>query len=311
MPQKTKINFPNKIIVENTDLLEKPNGRKYCGLAYKDNGLIKIDPTQSPKEYLDTLIHESLHILFTDWSEEEVYDLAVFFSNFLWENGYRKIHSQLDSAAALGMSPKGHSSTQKNIRKMKIPPPIKSNDYSKIKEEYQKMFSDVTIKDKDSVSKVVDKIIKNKENYQKIDIAPWYWIGCIHHREASLNFKTHLHNGDPLTARTVNVPAGRPKGQPTTIGGYAWDVSARDALFIKSIDKWFDWSISGMLFQAERYNGWGYRLYKNNNSPYLWSGTQFWVSGKYVSDGKYDINASRDQIGVAAILSEMKSRQIF
>jgi len=39
------------------------------------------------------------------------------------------------------------------------------------------------------------------------------------------SFKLHLHNGDPLTARTVNVPKGRPKtGQPP----FAWGISAKD-----------------------------------------------------------------------------------
>ena len=44
---------------------------------------------------------------------------------------------------------------------------------------------------------------------------PWYVVGVIHALESSLNFGRHLHHGDPLTARTVQVPAGRPKtGKP-------------------------------------------------------------------------------------------------
>jgi lysozyme family protein len=99
--------------------------------------------------------------------------------------------------------------------------------------------------------------------------------------------------------------------EPTTLGGYAWEVSAKDALRLKQLDKWTDWSIEGLLYQAERYNGFGYRLYKSNNSPYLWSGTNNWKAGKYLQDGKYSATATKDQLGVAALLFEMKSRNIF
>lgn len=311
MQKSPKINFPNKVVVEEVNLLSPEKGKGYFGLSYKDEAIIKIDPCQTPKEYFDTLIHECLHILFKQWKEQDIYNLAVFISQFLWDNGYRKVYLNTEISPAFGVTPKGQKSEFKKIRKMKIPPPIKSNDYITIKPEYENMFSSALITRQDETSRAVDKIIKNREKYEKVGIAPWYWIGCIHHREASFNFKTHLHNGDPLKRRTVNVPSGRPKSEPTLIDGYAWDISAKDALLLKKLDKWLDWSIPGMLFQAERYNGWGYRMYNNNNSPYIWSGTQFWVSGKYVSDGKYDPNASRDQIGVAALLKEMLNRKIF
>ena len=173
------------------------------------------------------------------------------------------------------------------------------------------MFSNMKISDVDLVKDTVDKIIKNKELYEKVGIAPWYWIGCIHYREATLNFKTHLHNGDSLKKRTVNEPSGRPLSEPTTLGGYAWDISAKDALKLKKLDKWTDWSIEGALYQAERYNGFGYRLYRSNNSPYLWSGTNNWKSGKYLGDGKYSSTATKDQLGIAPLLFEMRSRNIF
>src|SRR6266446_9894498 len=39
---------------------------------------------------------------------------------------------------------------------------------------------------------------------------PAKFIGVMHHLEASGSFLRHLHNGDLLTGRTVNAPAGRP-----------------------------------------------------------------------------------------------------
>lgn len=305
-----KINYPNKISVIDKSLLDTDSKKKYFGLAYRDEARIEIDPYQRPSEYLDSLIHESMHILFPDMKEEEVYKLGLFLSGFLWENGYRKIYQE-NKYTNFDADPKGTIPSSKGTNKMSVTPPIISSEYSKLKQEYIFMFSNMKISDVDSVKDTVDKIIKNKELYEKVGIAPWYWIGCIHYRESTLNFKTHLHNGDSLKKRTVNEPSGRPLSEPTTLGGYAWDISAKDALQLKKLDKWTDWSIEGALYQAERYNGFGYRLYKSNNSPYIWSGTNNWKSGKYLQDGKYSSTATKDQLGIAPLLFEMRSRNIF
>jgi hypothetical protein len=73
-------------------IIEKKLGReKALGLAYQGEGLIEIDPRQSNKAYLDTLIHEGLHILFPDWSEYKVKKSANKMSEILWKSGYRKV----------------------------------------------------------------------------------------------------------------------------------------------------------------------------------------------------------------------------
>ena len=73
--------------------------------------------------------------------------------------------------------------------------------------------------------------------------APWHVVGIIHALEASLDFGRHLHNGDPLTARTVRVPKGRPlTGTPP----FAWEDSAVDALTLAGLAglaAWTDWKI--------------------------------------------------------------------
>ncbi len=138
---------------------------------------------------------------------------------------------------------------------------------------------------------------------------PWYFIAALHNMESSLNFNRHLHNGDPLTKRTTHVPAGRPigLGDPP----YLFEDSAVDALRMKGLHKWGDWSIGGMLYQMERYNGWGYYKYHSEvNSPYLWSGTNLYTAGKYVSDGKFDINAVSKQIGCVALLKHLEKRKL-
>jgi hypothetical protein len=124
--------------------------------------------------------------------------------------------------------------------------------------------------------------------------------------ESSQNFKKHLHNGDPLTARTVQVPAGRPKtGNPP----FTWEESATDSLLLKKLNTWTDWTIPGTLYKLEEYNGWGYRRFHANVlSPYLWSFTNQYKSGKYVQDGKWSATAVSQQCGAAALLRRMAEK---
>jgi hypothetical protein len=126
--------------------------------------------------------------------------------------------------------------------------------------------------------------------------------------EASLNFNKHLHNGDPLTNRTVQVPAGRPKkGNPP----FAWEDSASDALSLKGLNSQTDWSLAGTLYQIERFNGWGYRLYHQHVlSPYLWGFSTHYKSGKYIADGTWSDTAVSLQCGAAVLLRRMAEKEI-
>lgn len=125
-------------------------------------------------------------------------------------------------------------------------------------------------------------------------------VGILHSLECGLDFTRHLHNGDPLSARTVRVPAGRPvSGQPP----FSWEASAADALRLKKLHQWTDWSVPGIAYVLERYNGFGYRLYHPGTpSPYLWSFTTAYVSGKYASDGNWSDALASRQCGGMALL---------
>ena len=52
--------------------------------------IIEIDPRQCPKDYLDTLIHESLHEILPRKSEKFILRAASSIANLLWRMGYRK-----------------------------------------------------------------------------------------------------------------------------------------------------------------------------------------------------------------------------
>jgi lysozyme family protein len=156
-----------------------------------------------------------------------------------------------------------------------------------------------------SAKMIAQKIIANRQAYAAVEAAtgvPWFMIGPIHNRESDMDFKTHLHNGDPLTARTYHVPAGRPKnGKPP----FQWFASAIDALTMAPhlLQNVKVWSCERILYETEKYNGWGYL--KRGNSPYLWSWTSEYHGGKYVADGVYSSTAWDSQAGCVALLKEL------
>jgi lysozyme family protein len=157
-----------------------------------------------------------------------------------------------------------------------------------------------------AVDQVVQRITANRARYQKVGKAlgvPWYVIGIIHSLEASGDFTRHLHNGDPLTARTTHVPAGRP---PTGKPPFTWEQSAIDALRLRGLDRWKDWSVPGTLYELEGYNGFGYRDHHPScPSPYLWSFSNHYTRGKYVADGRFSPSAVSQQCGAAVLLKRL------
>jgi lysozyme family protein len=147
-------------------------------------------------------------------------------------------------------------------------------------------------------------ILTHKEIYQDVERAtkvPWLVVAAIHYRESSQDFTKHLHNGDPLSAKTVHVPAGRPAGEPP----YTWAYSACDAL--AGMWRPTAWVTSTALEFCERYNGLGYQKL-NVNSPYVWCWTTAYLSGLFVADGKYDPKSVNKAAGCAAIFKALALR---
>ena len=175
--------------------------------------------------------------------------------------------------------------------------------------EYGRLFASCSVRPQRrvAVDGIVDRIVASKARYTKAGKAagvPWYVVGVIHLLESGGDFSRHLHNGDPLTARTVRVPSGRPaSGSPP----FTLEASAADALKLQRLDRWQDWSVPGALYVLERYNGFGYRG-RGINSPYLWSFSNHYAKGKYVADGRYSPTAVSEQCGAAVALLRMAER---
>jgi lysozyme family protein len=187
-----------------------------------------------------------------------------------------------------------------------LPKPIDSTDFGQLRQEYQAFYDASTLRSefKGDTAFYLSRLTKFRSRYEAVGQSfrmPWQFIGIIHALESSFNFGTHLHNGDPLTARTMHVPAGRPaSGSPP----FSWEDSARDALKFEGFDKETDWSVPRMLFLWEKYNGMGYRPF-GVPSPYLWSFSSIYTSGKYVADGRFDATVVSKQCGAAVMLKAL------
>jgi lysozyme family protein len=182
--------------------------------------------------------------------------------------------------------------------------------FESLKDEYAQLWESAVprVDWAKAIDVTAKQVLANRGRYEyvaaKVGNVPWYIVAAIHILEGSGNFETHLHCGDPLTARTVHVPKGHPRtGKPP----FTWEFSACDALRLKNIQLTPGWSKERICYTLEPYNGWGYRWYHPRVlTPYLWSGTSHYVKGKYASDGKWDGSLVSKQVGAVALLKRLQ-----
>jgi len=182
-------------------------------------------------------------------------------------------------------------------------------NFPDVKDEYTGLWAEMAIRREKlpEIDGIVRRIVQHKDRYQAVERltnVPWYVIAVLHSLEASGRFDRHLHNGDPLTARTVQVPAGRPRsGTPP----FTWEQSAVDALDYDGLSHVTDWSIEHMAYLFEGFNGWGYRRFHPHvKSPYLWSYSNHYTKGKYVADGRWSETAVSRQSGTMVLLKRLE-----
>ena len=178
--------------------------------------------------------------------------------------------------------------------------------FENLKAEYVRLFGTCTVRPEyaGQVAWHVGKLAAGRTAYERVGHrvqVPWYFVGVAHGLEASFRFTGHLHNGDPLTDRTVQVPAGRP---PAWNPPNDWDSSAVDALTFEGFAGKRDWSLARTLYRWEAYNGFGTRAH-GIHTPYLWSFSRHYDRGKYRSDGKWDPKLVSRQCGAAVMLKAL------
>lgn len=190
-----------------------------------------------------------------------------------------------------------------------VAPPRKSTAFTDLSDEYLSYFETCTVRPERQlrVDARLQKLRAGAAIYKEVGDAlggiPWFFIGIIHSLESNFDFSTHLHNGDPLSGRTVHVPEGRPQaGKPP----FSWGASAKDALRMKGLDQQADWSIARMLYRWEAYNGFGYRPH-GIPSAYLWSFSNHYTKGRFVSDHAFDPDSISQQCGAAVMLKALQA----
>ena len=149
----------------------------------------------------------------------------------------------------------------------------------------------------------VARMVRNKDRYERIshyfgNPIRWFHIALLHEMECTQNFNCYLGNGQPYKKKTTIVPKGR--------GAFnSFEAGAIDAIKYDKLNLIQDWSIGNTLYILEGFNGYGYELYKGINSPYLWSGSNHYTSGKYLADSVYSNTAVSQQIGIALLYKRL------
>lgn len=174
--------------------------------------------------------------------------------------------------------------------------------------EYRDKLSQMAVRSpkwQAAIDKAAHHIIANRARYERAGApvgVPWYWIGANHWREAGGSFLGILHNGERIIGKGVKT-----RLRPTGRGPFStWEEAAADALAIRNLAQVETWTPERECFEAEGYNGWGYRS-NGLVSAYLWSGTNHYARGKYVSDGRLDRSFVDQQVGVIPVIQRVKS----
>lgn len=73
-------------------ILERKLGRqRAAGQHMFGTRVIEIDPRQSSRERMDTVVHEALHYAREDMDEDEVVRVSRIISGALWKDRYRRV----------------------------------------------------------------------------------------------------------------------------------------------------------------------------------------------------------------------------
>lgn len=169
-----------------------------------------------------------------------------------------------------------------------------------LRKEYSTLFSSMEIREEWQylIDRICNNILQNRSRYEnsvKGTSIPWQIVAITHQMECNADFNRQIFNGQRIDSVTTIVPKG--------LGPWgSWEESTRDALEYHKWTQIEEWNIEQILYRLEEWNGWGYRLYSGIFTPYLWSGTQHYISGKYIRDGRYDKNAVSKQLGAAVTL---------
>jgi hypothetical protein len=131
-----------------------------------------------------------------------------------------------------------------------LPAFVKGSKLSELADDYTACWSACVVDEARvaAVNRSVDRLLQGEARYKAVgkrcNGVPWQLIGIMHGLECGYDFGKHLHNGDPLSAPTRRVPAGRPPGWNGTGPGKTAQRTQSDGRgSTKSRNgRWFAWS---------------------------------------------------------------------
>lgn len=130
---------------------------------------------------------------------------------------------------------------------------------------------------------------------------PWWFIPLVHERECIggvNNWSCNIAQGKPFNVRSSIVPYNGPF---PSFQAAAIAALVHEAPFAANNT---NWSGGGTMTIAEHYNGLKYAE-AGRPSPYIWAGTDQYVSGKVMRDHGPIENVVDQQLGVAISLREL------
>ncbi len=162
------------------------------------------------------------------------------------------------------------------------------------------------------------RLVEAKPNYEAVEkrlvslgyYVPWWFVAICSEREygGPPHWNRQLAQGDPLDRVSWHEPAGRGpfKYHDAVSMTDAWQRGCLDALIdcAPHAAKWGDWSPGGTATIFEEYNGLGYAN-MGVPSAYVWSGSDQYITGKYVADHDYRAGVKDVQEGCMPILARM------
>jgi len=72
-------------------VIYKKLGREQAHGIAESDGVIYIDPRLKGRKLLEIYIHEVMHLLYPEASEDEVIEKSVILTKLLWRLGYRMV----------------------------------------------------------------------------------------------------------------------------------------------------------------------------------------------------------------------------
>jgi lysozyme family protein len=173
--------------------------------------------------------------------------------------------------------------------------------YQNLKGEYERLLASVKITNPTGATAAAKTVFENGNRYiaaGKATGVPWPLIGVLDLRESDCDPAKALGQGDPWNRVSVNVPRGKGPFK-------SWEDAAKYYIHYDGLDDPpapYDMTVT--CYMGEKWNGFGPRN-RGINTGYLWSFTNHYTGGKYVSDGVWNAGAFDKQPGIIAVLLKM------